>query len=134
MTAPGDAWIRGYPRGARDPGCGTPLTHGTEACAEDQARTSLPGMTAEQALAHALGALSGWIDGYSEPPEGSGEPQRRVRVTGYGGGYTDIIAEGARYTGEPDRCFRVSVTVTEIPGEPARPQPQPPDPRAREQL
>jgi hypothetical protein len=41
-------------------------------------------------------------------------PQRRVRVTGGDDGYVDLRVEGAQFTDEPEKLFRVTVVVVEL--------------------
>jgi hypothetical protein len=72
--------------------------------------------TAADMLAEAQGVLSAWITAYTEPEDG--QPQRKMRcmddsVTGQ----VDVSVQGARFSSEPDRRFRVVLTVEEMPAE-----------------
>ena len=72
--------------------------------------------TAADMLAEAQGVLASWITTYTEPEDG--RPQRKMScmddsVTGQ----VDVRVEGARYSADPDRRFRVVLTVEEMPAE-----------------
>ena len=71
------------------------------------------GITAGEVREIAAGAVTGWADGWTG--DDGVNPQRRVRVAGFGDGYVDLRVEGARFTDEPDRLFRVTLAVVEIP-------------------
>ena len=70
------------------------------------------GITAEEVREIAAGAVAGWADGWTG--DDGVNPQRRVRVSGSGDGYVDLRVEGAPGTSEPDREFRVILTVVEL--------------------
>ena len=70
------------------------------------------GITAGEVREIAAGAVTGWADGWTG--DDGVNPQRRVRVAGFGDGYVDLRVEGARFTDEPDRLFRVTLAVVEI--------------------
>jgi hypothetical protein len=74
--------------------------------------TGRQGITAGEVREIAAGAVTGWAPGWTG--DDGVNPQRRVRVAGYGDGYVDLRVEGARYTGEPEKLFRVMLVVTEI--------------------
>ena len=71
-------------------------------------------ITAQTVRDLATGTMVGWIDGYTEPDPDGVEPQRRVRVEEDGDGWAVIRVEGARYTDEQDRRFRIALTVEEL--------------------
>jgi hypothetical protein len=77
------------------------------------------GITAEEVREIAAGAVTGWAPGWTG--DDGVNPQRRVRVAGFGDGYVDLRVEGAPFTDEPDRLFRVMMVVTEIPPVQLRP-------------
>ena len=70
------------------------------------------GITAEEVREIAAGAIAGWAPGWTG--DDGVNPQRRVRVAGLGDGHVDLRVEGAPGTGEPDRVFRVTLTVAEL--------------------
>jgi hypothetical protein len=74
-------------------------------------------LTVDQVLAEASGTLQGWLDGWTQPEAGSGEPQRRVRVIDAGDWYVDIKVEAARFSDEEDRQFRIALAVQELPDD-----------------
>jgi hypothetical protein len=69
------------------------------------------GITANEVCAEAMGCICGWI-GWTEPRDDS--PQRRIRILDEGDSHVDVLVEGARYTDEPDRAFRIALAVTEV--------------------
>jgi hypothetical protein len=77
--------------------------------------------TAGRAVEEAMGASAGWITGWTEVHDDRDEPQRKIVYSGDGtddkGGYYDITVQGAPYTGEPDRRFRIRVTAEELPAD-----------------
>ncbi len=75
------------------------------------------GITADEVREIAAGAIAGWAPGWTG--DDGVNPQRRVRVAGFGDGYVDLRVEGAPGTGEPDREFRVMLTVVELVTEEA---------------
>ena len=70
------------------------------------------GITADEVREIAAGAIAGWAPGWTG--DDGVNPQRRVRVAGSGDGHVDLRVEGAPGTDEPDREFRVTLTVTEL--------------------
>lgn len=75
------------------------------------------GITAEEVREIAAGAVTGWAPGWTG--DDGVNPQRRVRVSGFGDGYVVLLVEGAPGSGEPDRAFRVVLTVFELVTEEA---------------
>ena len=75
------------------------------------------GITAEEVREIAAGAIAGWATGWTG--DDGVNPQRRVLTTGDGDGYVDLRVEGAQFTDEPDRMFRVMLTVAELVTEEA---------------
>ena len=75
--------------------------------------------TAERAQEEAQGASAGWVAGWTEVHPDRDEPQRKIVYSGDGsddkGDYYDITVQGAQYSNEPDRRFRIRVTAEEIP-------------------
>jgi hypothetical protein len=70
------------------------------------------GITAGEVREIAAGAVTAWAPGWTG--DDGVNPQRRVRFAGFGDGYVDLRVEGAPYTDEPDRLFRVTLAVAEI--------------------
>ena len=70
------------------------------------------GITAEEVREIAAGAIAGWAPGWTG--DDGVNPQRRVRVTGYGDRYADLRVEGAPWSDETDREFRVMLIVAEL--------------------
>jgi hypothetical protein len=72
--------------------------------------------TAADMLAEAQGVLSAWVSTYTEPEDG--QPQRKMRCLDDSvAGQVDVSVEGARFSSDPDRRFRVVLTVEELPAE-----------------
>lgn len=69
-------------------------------------------ITAEEVREIAAGAIAGWAPGWTG--DDGRNPQRRVGIAGFGDGYVDLRVEGAPGTDEPDRVFRVVLTVAEL--------------------
>ena len=72
--------------------------------------------TAADMLAEAQGVLASWITTYTEPEDD--RPQRKMRCMDDSvAGQVDVMVEHAPFTDEPNRRFRVVLTVEELPAE-----------------
>jgi hypothetical protein len=71
-------------------------------------------ITVQMVREFATGTLAEWIDGYTGPDPDGIEPQRRFRLEEEGDGWAIVRVEGARYTSEEDRRFRIAITVEEL--------------------